>query len=151
MESYRMDIVDLQKGTFIDTGMRIDKNGKFYKIKTKMTEEQFDQIVESRLKSIKQTLIEKGKEYRRNEDPLHNFNRASEISGQSREKVLWGFALKHYVSFLDMLDDMEQDFIPSEDKVNEKIGDLINYLILAEASIKDRIYEADKQIRTEFS
>ena len=40
-----------------------------------------------------------------------------------------------------MLDDMDNGKFPKEETVNEKIGDLINYLILCEASIKDKIKE----------
>lgn len=106
-----------------------------------MNTEYFDEILESRIKKIKMSLQIKGKEYIRNNDPLHNFNRGAELSGQSREKVLWGFALKHHVSFLDMLDDMDLGKFPEIDMVDEKIGDLINYLILCEISIKDKIRE----------
>lgn len=106
-----------------------------------MEVEHFDQVLEDRLKKIRMSLLIKGKEYRRNNDPLHNFNRGSKLSGQSREKVLWGFALKHHVSFLDMLDDMDAGKFPNVETVDEKIGDLINYLILCEASIKDKIKE----------
>ena len=51
--------------------------------------------------------------------------------------------MKHYVSFLDILNDIEKGILPKEDVVDEKIGDLINYLILAEASIKDKIKESN--------
>lgn len=101
----------------------------------------FDEVLENRLRAIRLSLLMKGKEYRRNNDPLHNFNRGAKLSGQSREKVLWGFALKHHVSFLDMLDDMDVGKFPKIETVDEKIGDLINYLILCEASIKDKIKE----------
>ena len=108
-----------------------------------MEVEHFDQILEDRLRKIRMSLLIKGKEYRRNNDPLHNFNRGSKLSDQSREKVLWGFALKHHVSFLDMLDDMDAGKFPKIETVDEKVGDLINYLILCEASIKDKIKEND--------
>jgi hypothetical protein len=106
-----------------------------------MDSNHFDEVLESRLRAIRLSLLIKGKEYRRNGDPLHNFNRGAKLSGQSREKVLWGFALKHYVSFLDMLDDIDNERYPKEETVNEKIGDLCCYLILCEASIKDKIKE----------
>jgi hypothetical protein len=104
-----------------------------------MTEEEFDLVVDFRIEEIKETLQMKGKEYRRNSDPLHNFEVAARLGSTTREKALWGFALKHYVSFMDMLDDIEKGCIPKVDKVNEKLGDLCCYLILAEASIKERI------------
>jgi hypothetical protein len=104
-----------------------------------MTEKNFDKIVENRISMIKQTLSIKGKEYRRNDNPLHNFERGATISNTSREKVLFGFMLKHFISFIDILNDIEKGTLPKEEVVDEKIGDLINYLILCEASIKDKI------------
>lgn len=104
-----------------------------------MTEQEFDALVEKRLDLTREVLIIKGREYRRNSDPLHNFNMASKLNNTTREKALWGFATKHLVSFLDMLDDIEKNKLPQKEYVEEKIGDLINYLILCEASIKDRM------------
>ena len=109
------------------------------KTRSFMSEEQFDAIVHERTVMIKMTLVEKGKEYRRNNDPLHNFRIAAKVQNTTEEKALWGFAAKHYVSFLDILNDIEQGRLPKEGVVNEKIGDLINYLILCEASIKEKI------------
>lgn len=107
----------------------------------KMNSNDFDEIVKQRCKKIVNVLVEKAKEYASDKDRLHNFNKAAILSGQTREKALWGFALKHYVSFMDMLDKLEEKGeVPSEYMVNEKIGDLINYLILCEASLKHRIY-----------
>jgi hypothetical protein len=40
---------------------------------------------------------------------------------------------------MDILDNMELGKLPSEAMVDEKIGDLINYLVLVEASIKDKL------------
>lgn len=104
-----------------------------------MTQEEFDELVKTRVTNTIATLIIKGKEYRRNDDPLHNFNVAAQLGKTTREKALWGFALKHYVSFMDILDDIEKGNLPTEKIVDEKIGDLINYLVLCEASIKDKI------------
>lgn len=109
------------------------------KTKSFMTEGQFDEIVNHRCNKIAKTLVEKGKEYRRNNDPLHNFRVAAKVQNTTEEKALWGFAVKHYVSFLDILNDIEKGLLPKEEVVDEKIGDLINYLILCEASIKEKI------------
>jgi hypothetical protein len=105
-----------------------------------ITEEQFNTLVDNRTEKIKHTLSVKAKEYRRNNDPLHNFRVAAKVGNTTEEKALWGFATKHYVSFLDMLNDIEQGKLPAEAYVDEKIGDLINYLILCEASIKEKIF-----------
>ena len=109
------------------------------KTKSFMTEVQFEDLVSQRLAKIQITLVKKGKEYRRNNDPLHNFRVAAKVQNTTEEKALWGFAVKHYVSFLDILNDIERGILPKEEVVDEKIGDLINYLILCEASIKEKI------------
>lgn len=103
-----------------------------------MNSEQFDTLVKERCEKISFTLSVKAREYVRGDDRLHNFNRGAEISGITRERVLHGFMLKHFISYLDMLDDIDNNNIPSDEIVNEKIGDIINYFILLEASLKDR-------------
>lgn len=104
-----------------------------------MTDQQFQEVLQQRLKKIEQTLGQKAKEYATNMDKLHNFNVGARLTGQTRERVLWGFALKHYISFLDILDGLDKGKLPIEAMVDEKVGDLINYLVLVEASLKDRL------------
>lgn len=103
-----------------------------------MNTEQFDAIVEARCAKIKAILTVKAKEYVRGENRLHNFKRGAEISGISRERVLHGFMLKHFISYLDMLDDIDKGVMIPDDYIDEKIGDIINYFILLEASLKDK-------------
>lgn len=99
-----------------------------------MDNTEFEEFLENRLKSIKHSLGVKAKEYVREGNKLHNFDRGAKISGKTREEVLWnGFALKHLVSVFDLIDDVTKGNIPSKELVDEKIGDLINYLILLEA------------------
>lgn len=105
-----------------------------------MTIDFFDNVVKERTEKIIQILSEKAKEYRRNDNPMHNFDKASAITGMSRERALFGFALKHLISFQDILDDLDKGIIPDYSKVDEKIGDLINYFILCEASLKENSF-----------
>ena len=104
-----------------------------------MTEKEFQDVLTTRLTKIKETLSSKAEEYATDNDKLHNFNVGARLTGQTREKVLWGFAIKHYISFLDILDSLDKGKLPTERLVDEKIGDLINYLVLVEASLKDRL------------
>lgn len=85
----------------------------------------------------------KSAEYSTDSDKLHNFKRAALDSKQSPEKVILGFLLKHRISVLDMVDNLDKGILPTEALVDEKIGDYINYLILLEASIKERIGESE--------
>jgi len=104
-----------------------------------MNPEKFEEIVNETLNNIKETLIVKGKEYRRNNDPFHNFNEGSKRSGLIREKVLDGMLLKHEVSISDITNDLEKGILPKVETLDEKFGDNIIYLILKKASIIDRI------------
>lgn len=104
-----------------------------------MTEETFEKIVDDTLNQIKQVLLVKGKEYRRNNNPFHNFDIGAQRSGLIREKVLDGFLLKHEISIADITNDLVDNKLPTREIVNEKFGDNIIYLILKKASILDRI------------
>ena len=99
----------------------------------------FESIVNARLESTKTLLIEKGKEYVRNNNRFHNFNRAAEMNRETPTRALHGMLTKHIVSYLDMLDDIDKGNMPTMDLVNEKFGDIIVYFCLQEALIKSKI------------
>ena len=104
-----------------------------------MTEERFEQIVDETLNQTKETLIVKGKEYRRNNNPFHNFDEGSKRSGLIREKVLDGMLLKHEISIADITNDLIEGKLPKIETIEEKFGDNLIYLILKKASIIDKI------------
>lgn len=104
-----------------------------------MTEDCFEKIVDETLLSIRDTLVVKGKEYRRNNDPFHNFNQGSRKKGTLREKVLDGMLLKHEISIDDMTNDLGRGILPKESTVHEKFNDNIIYLLLKKAMMLDRI------------
>lgn len=104
-----------------------------------MTEEQFNKVVEDTLDEIRNTLIVKGKEYRRHNNPFHNFETGASKSGRTREQVLDGFLLKHEISIADMTNDLDKGILPKVETVNEKFGDNIIYLLLKKAMFVDRI------------
>jgi hypothetical protein len=109
-----------------------------------MTEERFDQIISETLDKIKETLIIKGKEYRRNNNVFHNFDEGSKRSGLIREKVLDGFLLKHEISIADMTNDLVEGKLPKIETVEEKFGDNLIYLLIKKASIIDKIEQNEK-------
>ena len=94
--------------------------------------EQFDKVCNKRLEKIKSVLLAKGKEYAKGGDRYHNFNTAARVLGTSREKALLGMMMKHYISILDIIDN-PCDW--SDEAIDEKIGDMINYLILLEGML----------------
>lgn len=92
-----------------------------------MTKEFFKKVLNDTLESTKHTLGVKAMEYVRNNDAMHNFKVGSRITGQTRERVLYGFALKHQISIDDIRNDLDKGKLPTEELVNEKFGDAINY------------------------
>ena len=107
-----------------------------------MTSETFNDIVTERCTAIRTTLTTKQEEYATQDDVLHNFQRAAWVGETTPEKALIGMFLKHYVSILDMVDKAEEGQVHSKEKIDEKIGDAINYLILLEALFKEHLYDS---------
>jgi len=101
-------------------------------------ETNFDIDIQSTLQKIKNLLIVKGKEYRRNNNPYHNFESGALVTGQIPERVLHGFFLKHFVSYQDMLNDIEKGNYPKTEVVEEKFNDMLVYLIIQKAMILER-------------
>lgn len=89
----------------------------------------------------------KNDEYSRNNDKLHNFKTAARYDNESPEKSLWGMLKKHLVSIQDIVNDIEQAYrpgggcvkLPSREVLAEKSTDTIDYIVLFEALIIERI------------
>lgn len=103
-----------------------------------MNTEKFESIVARRQELIEKVLRQKGQEYASDIDRLHNFKKAAAVNGITPERALWGFATKHLVSVIDIIDGLDSEKIPTPELVDEKIGDMINYLILLEVVIRER-------------
>lgn len=108
-----------------------------------MTPQNFDKLVERRVELIKSVLKSKAGEYASSKDRLHNFQRAANMLGVTREKALVGMWAKHIVSVLDIVDGFDIKK-PTEELINEKIGDSICYLVLLEAILKE---DSEKEVK----
>lgn len=98
----------------------------------------FDQVVEETVELIRKVLQNKGKEYAQDSDRFSNFRRAARIVGGSAEDALLGMKVKHDVSVLDIVNNLDKE-LPTKELLDEKIGDSINYLILLKGLIYERI------------
>jgi len=105
----------------------------------------FYALVQERCEKIKDILAEKGAEYASDDDRFHNFNVAARIYNTTPVKALKGMMLKHEVSVLDFIewDDTAPEKLTNE-LIDEKLGDNINYLILLEGLLKKRLND-DKE------
>lgn len=103
-----------------------------------MHPENFAAIAENRISKCRAVMVEKAKEYSRDDDRLHNFKRAATMQGISPAEALRGMWAKHLVSVMDMIDSLSAGSVPSQKMVDEKIGDTINYAILFEGLIEEQ-------------
>lgn len=103
-----------------------------------MKHEDFNKLLDKIIKRTTNVLASKSSEYASDKDKFYNFKRASVIANESPERALWGMALKHLVSIIDIVEKIDKDKqYPDKDKLEEKICDMINYLILLEGLIKE--------------
>lgn len=104
----------------------------------------FDWLVNRQCERIKNSLLVKGEEYRAGDkDVFHNFKRAGARRGITPEKALDGMLLKHEVSIGDIINNLDKGILPSKEMLDEKIKDIINYYILLENLIIERIENAN--------
>ena len=103
-----------------------------------MTDEDFDVIVERRVEKTREILGKKAEEYARG-DRLSNFKKAAAAMGCTPEKALVGMWMKHVISIIDLVNDLEMEVVAAEEMWDEKIGDAINYLVLLEGLVKERL------------
>ena len=100
---------------------------------------EFEKLLEERINMTRKVLASKNAEYASDDDKLHNFKRAAAMLNCTPERALVGMKAKHDVSILDIVDKLSKGELPSKEVLEEKIGDSINYLILLEALIKERM------------
>lgn len=105
-----------------------------------MPETKFSECVENRIDRIRKVLTAKAEEYSTEGNRFHNFDIAARILDCTPERALLGMMLKHMVSVFDLVQWAEQDEQRiTETVIDEKIGDMINYLILLEGLLLRRL------------
>jgi hypothetical protein len=100
-----------------------------------MQAEEFDKLIEDRLTKCKQILSSKAVEYASDGDRLENFKIAARTEDKSEAEVLWGMFLKHFVSTRDLV--YHPDKV-TQQLIDDKITDVINYMLLLEAIWKEK-------------
>ena len=82
------------------------------------------------IERLKTLLLIKGKEYRRNGDPYHNFNEGAKLLSVRPMVVLNFFRLKHVISIADLQKDFDDKKHVSVDQINEKYDDILVYTLI---------------------
>ena len=88
------------------------------------------------IERLKTLLLIKGTEYRRNNDPYHNFNEGAKLMNVHPMAVLNFFRLKHIISIADLQKDFEDKKHVSVHQINEKYDDILVYTLIELAYIE---------------
>lgn len=102
-----------------------------------MDRQEFNKELDKLFNSIKQKFQIKGDEYATEESVFANFDKGSGIMGLPPELVLDGYLTKHYVSYRDMLDSIFDGVRPTNEMIDEKLGDIILYFILQKIMMEE--------------
>ena len=103
-----------------------------------MTYDKFMELLEERFNKTRETYSKKMNEYATDLDVFQSFKRGVGFSfHDTPEGVAWEYACKHFESIKTIISKIP-DEIPSDELIDEKIGDAINYLIILEGLIKER-------------
>jgi hypothetical protein len=108
-----------------------------------MRKEDFNILLKERINEIETKLIAKRSEYVTGEDVFGAFKKATGISFQDcPEKLAWEYLTKHLQSIKDIIEYVSvngYNGYPEKELLREKFGDAINYMLLIELMIVERI------------
>jgi len=107
---------------------------------------EFGNLLATRITKTQDVLGVKEGGYSSGGDRLFNFKesaRLSDVPGETPEQALWGMARKHLVCVTLMVAETAQGKAPTVRYIDEHLGDLINYLILLEALLLERILKGE--------
>jgi len=102
-----------------------------------MNDKCFQKIVNQRIEKTKQTLLAKADEYARG-DRLSNFKKIAALTDSTPETACLGLVAKHIVALFDFTNDLEQGTLQSQERWDEKIGDIVAYMVLMDALVQER-------------
>lgn len=106
-----------------------------------MNHEQFRDVFDDVIDRLNNILIIKGKEYARSYDRLRNFKDAAEFQDIEPEQALFGFVSKHMIALKDFISTIG-DIETTAEEWDEKIFDIIAYMILLKALLVERDNES---------
>ena len=98
----------------------------------------FKNLLEKRFEKTRKTYSVKMNEYATDLDVFQSFKNGIGFSFHNTpEGVAWEYACKHFESIKTIISKLP-DEVPTDELLDEKIGDAINYLIILEGLIKER-------------
>ncbi len=103
-----------------------------------MTTEEFQRVVEQRLEKTRATLAAKADEYAR-ADRLSNFKKIAAFRDKTPEEVCMALVAKHFAALDDFVADLDRGVVQPEARWDEKVGDIVAYIILMESLVQERL------------
>ena len=108
-----------------------------------MRREDFNILLKERVNEIEQKLTCKREEYATGEDVFSAFKQGTGLSFHDcPEKLAWEYMTKHLQSIKDMIEHVSIDGYngyPDKELLREKFGDAINYMLLIELMMVERV------------
>lgn len=83
-------------------------------------------------------LCAKNNEYGNESDALYHFTRAAELHKTSSEDIALKYATKHLISVISLVEQSTRNEMLYKSFVDEKMGDLVCYLLLIWAMLSDK-------------
>lgn len=104
-----------------------------------MNSQDFKKLLERRFERSRSVLMKKNEEYGTGQDVLESFKEQADFSmHQEPTSIGWELLVKHLYSVRRIIAEYEcDDTVPSQEMIDEKFGDAINYLMLLEALFKE--------------
>ena len=100
--------------------------------------------IEHRINKCKEVLGYKNSEYASQQDVMSNFKNAANFLGVTPEKVAFSYMMKHFESIKSIVYDNKP---VTKELYEEKVTDLINYLLLIDAMMMDKLSKSDGCVR----
>ena len=103
-----------------------------------MKEKEFTKLLNKVFDRTENILLKKRNEYAHKEDVFKSFKNGTGFSLHTEpEQVAWSYLAKHLESIQSIIRKLPNER-PSEELINEKFGDAINYLIIIEGLLREK-------------
>ena len=113
-----------------------------------MNDKTFEKHCKKLLDKSQQTLFRKSTEYASNVDRLANFRQPTSMMGISPAEVCLMYQMKHIYSISKIAKESSQGILPTQELLEEKCQDMLNYTLLFYAIMCEMI-EAQAQTTPE--
>lgn len=108
-----------------------------------------NQILRHVYKRTAKTLVHKAQEYSTDEDRLIAFKEIAILEDVSITKAIEVLRAKHLVSIKGILDGLELGNAYSNEYIDEKFGDFLNYTLLLECAVRELNSDNFQQYQSE--